>query len=75
MTGDKYQIFYSESGNSVLYETVDSWSRAKEIRDSLFDQNKSYRAVWIMRINPSMGLMQEKFGYTLRRRADECTVS
>jgi hypothetical protein len=65
--GDKYQVFYSVGGNSVLHETVDDWGRAKELRGNLFDQNRSYRAVWIMRNNPSLNLRPEKFGFTLRR--------
>lgn len=74
MRGDKYQIFYSEGSNSVLHETVDSWGRAKEIRGNLFDQNRSYRAVWVMRINPAMNLRPEKWGFTLRRNRYECTA-
>lgn len=67
MRGDKYQIFYSTDGNSVLHETVDDWGRAKEIRGTVFDGDPKIRAVWIMRNNPSMNLAPEKFGFTLRR--------
>lgn len=71
MGGDKYQIFYSESGNSVLHETVDDWKRAKEIRSNLFNQNPSYRAVWIMRGNPSLEVAPRRYGCTLRRTRRE----
>lgn len=71
MRGDKYQIFYSESGNSMLHETVDDWSRAKDIRDNLFRENRRARAVWIMRTNPAMGLRTDKWGFTLRRTRHE----
>jgi len=71
MHGDHYQVFYSVDGNSMLHATVNDWGRAKEIRGSLFDQNRSYRAVWIMRINPSLGLRPEKWGFTLRRTRHE----
>lgn len=76
VSGDQYQIFYSESGrngNSVLHATVDDWGRAKEIRGSLFDQNRKYRAVWVMRVNPALGLRPEKWGFTLRRPKHEVT--
>lgn len=71
MIGDKYQIFYSVNGNSVLHETVDDWWRAKETRGSLFDSDTKIRAVWIMRSNPSLDLRPEKFGFTLRRTRHE----
>ena len=71
MTGDKYQIFYNDGRNSTLHETVDTWKRAKEIRGSLFDQNRSYRAVWVMRINPGLNLRPEHWGFTLRRTKHE----
>lgn len=71
MRGDKYQIFYSADGDSVLHETVDDWGRAKEIRGNLFDQNRRYRAVWIMKTNPKLNLRPEKWGFTLRRTRHE----
>lgn len=71
MRGDKYQIFYTSDGSSVLHATVDDWGRAKEIRGSLFDGNRRIRAAWIMRTNPSLGLRTEKYGFTLRRTRHE----
>lgn len=71
MRGDRYQIFYSLDGSSVLHDTVDDWGRAKEIRGTLFDSNRKIRAVWIMRTNPALELRPEKFGFTLRRTRHE----
>lgn len=77
MLGDKYQIFYSLDGHSVLHETADTWPRAKDVRNEVFHGNGKIRAAWIMRSNPSLDLPPRRYGNTMRRTRKEaqCTAS
>lgn len=75
MIGDKYQVFYHIHGRTEPHgDPVDTWTEAKEARNTLFFGNGKLRAVWIMRSNPSLGLRPEHYGNTLRRTKYEATA-
>jgi hypothetical protein len=73
MTGDKYQVFYSTGGGTILHGTYDTWPAAREARNELFNSRTNIRACWMMRTNPSLGLQPDKYGTTLRRTKHEAT--
>ena len=71
--GDKFQVFYSITGNTIPHPLGpwDTWRDAKAMRNSSFFDFPEVRAAWVMRSNPSLGLMPEKYGETLRRNKHE----
>ena len=71
MIGDRYQVFTADARNSTLRATCDTWAEAKEKRNELFYADKKLRAAWVMRINPSMDLRPERWGFTMRRNKHE----
>ena len=71
MSGDMYQVFTADARNSTLHATYGTWAEAKEKRNELFFADRKLRAAWVMRINPSMDLRPERWGFTMRRTRHE----
>lgn len=69
MTGDKFQVFYCIAGRTIPHPLGpwDSWAAAKIMRNSSFFDFPEVQACWIMRTNPGLDLVPEKYGETLRR--------
>lgn len=69
MIGDKFQVFYCIAGRTVPHPLGpwDTWQDAKAFRNSSYFDFPEVQSAWVMRSNPSLGLMQEKYGFTLKR--------
>ncbi len=70
LLGDKYQVFHSIDGHTIPHPLGpwDAWRDAKVMRNSSFFDFPEVRAAWVMRSNPGLGIVQEKYGETLRRK-------
>jgi hypothetical protein len=71
--GDKYSVFYTYGRETLNGAVFDSWREAKAERNNLFNSDKTVRAVWIMKSNPSQDTIANLYGSPLRRTKYETT--
>lgn len=70
MLGDRYQVFAHVDGCTLSIGFFDTWKQAKAARGNAFHRD-DVKAAWVMRDNPSLGLRQDQYGFTLRKPQHE----